>query len=63
MTRVLLVVALVACRQDAPRAAPPSGQTIKVAVIGGMIETGFWQELAERYRPARRKRIFPVTVP
>jgi tungstate transport system substrate-binding protein len=26
------------------------GQTIRAAVIGGMVETGFWQALAERYR-------------
>ena len=55
--RGLLVVALVACRGDAPPAAPPAGQTIKVAVIGGMIETGFWQALAERYQTARGNRI------
>ena len=55
--RVLLVVALVACREDAPPAAPPSGQTIRVAVIGGMVETGFWQALAERYQAARGNKI------
>ncbi|MGE0547816.1 MAG: substrate-binding domain-containing protein [Kofleriaceae bacterium] len=30
--------------------ARPVGQTIRVAVVGGMIETGFWQELALRYQ-------------
>ena len=39
---------------DAPIAAIPrpcsrTPQTVHVAVIGGMIETGFWQELVERY--------------
>jgi len=50
---------MLACRQDpAPApAARPTGQTIKVAVIGGMIETGFWQALAERYQAARGNRI------
>ena len=53
------IVAL-ACRgQDAPPPAPSSsgGQTIRVAVIGGMVETGFWQALAERYQAARGHRI------
>jgi hypothetical protein len=36
------LVALAACRgQDPPPAARLTGQTIRVAVIGGMIETGF----------------------
>jgi tungstate transport system substrate-binding protein len=54
----LAAIAL-ACRgQDAPPAASrPTGQTIRVAVIGGMIETGFWQALAERYQAARGNRI------
>ena len=48
-----------ACRTaDPPREAPrPTGQVIKVAVIGGMIEAGFWQALAERYQAARGNRI------
>ncbi|HEX7837458.1 MAG TPA: substrate-binding domain-containing protein [Kofleriaceae bacterium] len=55
----LALVALVACRgQDPPPAASrPTGQTVKVAVIGGMIETGFWQALAERYQAARGNRV------
>jgi tungstate transport system substrate-binding protein len=56
-----LAVALIACRASEPPApAPaqhPTGQVIKVAVIGGMIETGFWQALAERYTAARGNRI------
>jgi len=48
-----------ACRgQDPPPAAArPTGQTIRVAVIGGMLETGFWQALAERYQAARGNRV------
>lgn len=55
----LALAALVACRdQDPPPpAARPNGQTVKVAVIGGMIETGFWQALAERYQAARGNRV------
>lgn len=46
--RLLLVAALASCgKSEAP--AAPSPATIEVAVIGGMIETGFWQALAERY--------------
>jgi len=51
---------LVACRasDSPPASAPrPTGQVIKVAVIGGMIETGFWQALAERYEAARGNKI------
>ena len=53
------VAAALACRgQDRPPAASrPTGQTIKVAVIGGMVETGFWQALAERYQAARGNRV------
>jgi tungstate transport system substrate-binding protein len=46
-----------ACRADPPPAARPTGQIIRVAVIGGMLETGFWQALAERYQAARGNRI------
>jgi tungstate transport system substrate-binding protein len=52
------LVAVAACRgHDPPPAARPTGQTIRVAVIGGMIETGFWPALAERYQAARGNRI------
>lgn len=44
--RWLFALALVACHGDA--AAPPPS-TIRCAVIGGMLETGFWPELAGRY--------------
>ena len=29
---------------------PPNGPTVRVAVIGGMVFTGFWNALAERYQ-------------
>jgi tungstate transport system substrate-binding protein len=50
--------ALVACHaSEPPPASRPVGEVIKVAVIGGMIETGFWQALAERYEAARGNKI------
>jgi tungstate transport system substrate-binding protein len=50
--------ALIACHaSEPPPAARATGQRIKVAVIGGMIETGFWQALAERYEAARGNKI------
>src|ERR1051326_504321 len=58
---ILLAVALVAChdpeRERPPAPPPPTGQTIKVAVIGGMLETGVWPALAERYQAARGNQI------
>lgn len=48
---VLLAISIaVACKagDEAPRR--PAPRTIRVAVIGGMVETGFWAELAERYQ-------------
>lgn len=55
----LVLAALAACRgaEPVPAAPPPTGQTIKVAVIGGMLETGFWHALAERYQGERGNRI------
>ena len=35
---------------------PGSPQQIRVAVIGGMVETGFWQALAERFQQATGNR-------
>ena len=48
MKLAALALAVLACRgtSEPERAAP---QTIRVAVIGGMIETGFWHELVTRY--------------
>ncbi|MGE3768632.1 MAG: hypothetical protein AB7L94_40650, partial [Kofleriaceae bacterium] len=54
MTRALVLLALVACgREPAPAKTEPNPprpkQTLRVAVVGGMMETGFWSEIAERY--------------
>lgn len=52
------MAAALACRSSEPGPAPrPAAQTIKVAVIGGMVETGFWQAIVERYQAARGHRI------
>jgi tungstate transport system substrate-binding protein len=42
-----LIVAACHSGSDAPAKPPP--QTIRVAVIGGMLESGFWPEIAGRY--------------
>lgn len=34
----------------APKRAPTTGPSVRVAVIGGMVFTGFWSALAERYQ-------------
>ncbi len=47
--RLALLAALAGCGKPETPPPPPRHQTIEVAVIGGMIETGFWQALAERY--------------
>ncbi len=57
MRRVLLVAALAACSSKStseppPPPAAPAHQTISVAVIGGMMETGFWPELVSRFERA-----------
>jgi len=44
--KALALLALVACHGDP---APPAPTTIRCAVIGGMVETGFWPELVQRY--------------
>ena len=54
MKRVLLALLLAACgskstTEPPPTPAVPAHQTIKVAVIGGMLQTGFWQEVAARF--------------
>jgi tungstate transport system substrate-binding protein len=52
----LFAVVLAACSSKSteapPAPAPPAHQTIRVAVIGGMMETGFWPELASRFERA-----------
>src|SRR5262249_62285492 len=57
---LVALVAVGACRSQDPPPARPTGQTIRVAVIGGVIETGVWPALAERYQAARGNRIEPV---
>src|SRR5215470_9295386 len=47
MRRLALAIVLVACSSAEPER--PAPQTIRCAVIGGMIETGMWPELAARY--------------
>lgn len=46
MRALVVLAALVACGSEAS-APPPT--TIKVAIVGGMTETGFWQALSARY--------------
>lgn len=56
MRPALLVVALAGCGKPAseppPEPGAPPHQTIRVAVIGGMMETGFWPALASRFEAA-----------
>lgn len=48
MIRYALLACLLACHSsETPEAVAP--QTIRCAVIGGMVETGFWPALADRY--------------
>lgn len=47
MIRYLLVFAIACHSSEVPEQAAP--QTIRCAVIGGMVETGFWHALADRY--------------
>jgi tungstate transport system substrate-binding protein len=49
MTRALFVLALVACSSQKQEPAKQLPQTVRVAVIGGMVETGFWYEIATRF--------------
>ena len=52
---LLLVALLLGC--GAGRSIlPGSPQQIRVAVIGGMVETGFWQTLAKRFEDSSGKR-------
>lgn len=57
MSRVIaLALALAACRSPSSTPAGASS-TVRVAVIGGMIETGFWQAIASRFEAARGHKI------
>jgi len=48
MRALAIALVLGACRHPSEPAHPPP-QTIRCAVIGGMMETGFWPELVARY--------------
>lgn len=50
MRHALLVLAALGCRGTDETPARPAPQTIRVAVVGGMVETGMWQALAQRYQ-------------
>src|SRR5271165_787921 len=55
MTALLLAVMSVGCG-TVRSILPGARQQIRVAVIGGMVETGFWQALAERFEQATGNR-------
>lgn len=46
---VIVACAALACSSDKKPEPAKALQTINVAVIGGMLETGFWQEIATRF--------------
>lgn len=52
MTRVLFAIALAACSSQKQEPAKLTPQTVRVAVIGGMVETGFWHEIATQFERA-----------
>src|SRR5688572_15120335 len=49
----------IGCRSDAPSVKPVvrARQTLRVAVVGGMTDTGFWPAIAERYERASGDKI------
>lgn len=46
---VAVAVAMAACKGASETPDRPAPTTIRVAVVGGMVETGLWQAVAERY--------------
>jgi tungstate transport system substrate-binding protein len=52
---LVAAVALLGCRDSPP--PKPAGQTIRCAVIGGMMTTGFWPALAKRFEAESGHRI------
>jgi tungstate transport system substrate-binding protein len=62
VTRLLLsaLIATALCSCSAPAETPPAAakpQTIRCAVIGGLADTGFWQELGERFQAKTGHRV------
>jgi tungstate transport system substrate-binding protein len=59
---MFLMAAMVfaACRSEAPQASAP--QEIRCAIIGGMVETGFWPELSARFESLTGHRVKVVSV-
>ncbi len=55
-TTALFLAAIAAGCGKAPGILSGSPQQIRVAVIGGMVETGFWPALAERFQQATGNR-------
>jgi tungstate transport system substrate-binding protein len=53
--RTVLGIAFTGMMACAASAAEP--QTVKVVVIGGMVETGFWQVLAQRFEQATGRKV------
>ncbi len=51
-TTALCIAAVAAGCGKIKEILPGAPQQIRVAVIGGMVETGFWQELAHRFQQA-----------
>lgn len=49
---LLVILVLGACSTKSSEPATPTPRTIRVAVIGGMIETGFWKQIATRFEQA-----------
>ena len=55
LTALFLAILATGCGRG-PGILPGSPRQIRVAVIGGMVETGFWQALAERFEQASGNR-------
>jgi tungstate transport system substrate-binding protein len=60
MKLAVLALVLVACGRESSSEQPRpqrARQTLRVAVVGGMMETGFWSEVAARYERASGDKI------
>src|SRR5689334_3718745 len=49
MIRAAVLIGVIAVCASTTGAGPTTAPTVRVAVIGGMNETGFWQAIAERF--------------